>query len=106
MRKIKKGDKVIVIAGKSKNKIGVVQAVIDKGNKLLVDGVNAAKKHIKSDPNSEKKGGILIKIMPIHVSNVMLYDSSTGKGCRVGIRKLEDGSLVRYYKGTNELVDV
>jgi len=106
MRKIKKGDEVIVITGKSKNKRGVVQAVLDNGKKLLVDGVNAARKHVKPNPHIEEKGGILIKIMPIDRSNVMLYNPSSGKGTRVGIKKLEDGSLVRFFKDTNELVDV
>jgi len=108
MRKIKKGDEVIVIAGKSKNKRGVIEAVLEDGEKLLVKGVNTVKKHVKQDPQSGKnqEGGILIKNMPIHRSNVMLYDPSLGKGSRVGIKKLDDGNLVRYYKGTNELVDV
>lgn len=106
MRKIKKGDEVIVIAGKSKNKRGTVQAVLKGGQKLLVEGVNAVKKHVKPNPHVEEKGGILLKVMPIDRSNVMLYDPTSGKGRRVGLKKQDNGNFVRYYKGSNELVDV
>lgn len=106
MRKIKKGDEVIVIAGKDKGKKGVVQAVLTKGEMLLVEGINTAKKHVRANPNSGERGGIVIKTLPIRSSNVMLHDSTSQKGGRVGIKTLDDGRKVRYFKSTNELVDV
>ena len=106
MSKIKKGDEVIVIAGKDKGRKSLVQAVLNGGEMILVDAINTAKKHVKADPNKGEKGGIAIKVRPIHRSNVMLYDQASGKGSRVGFRKLEDGTNVRYFKSTNEIVDV
>jgi large subunit ribosomal protein L24 len=106
MRKIKKGDEVIVIAGKDKGRKGVVLAVLLGGRKLLVEGINTVKKHVKANPNTGDRGGIIIKTQPIDRSNVMLYDQSTGKGSRVGIRILEDGRKVRYNKTTDEVIDV
>lgn len=106
MNKIKKGDEVVVIAGKDKGKRGIVLAVLEKGQKLLIDGVNLVKKHVKPNPNINEKGGITDKAMPIHRSNVMVYDSAKGKGSKIGIRILKDGQRVRYYKSSNELVEV
>lgn len=106
MRKIKKGDEVIVIAGKDKGRKGVVLAVLLGGEKLLVEGINTVKKHVKANPNTGDRGGIIIKTQPIHRSNVMLYDQASGKGSRVGIRILEDGRKVRYIKITDEVIDV
>lgn len=106
MRKIRKGDEVIVITGKNKGKRGHVLNVLDKGMKLIVEGINAARKHVKANPQKDEKGGIVIKLLPIHVSNVMLYDPAAGKGVRVGIRKLEDGTRARYFKKSGELVEI
>src|SRR5689334_13670435 len=106
MRKIKKGDEVIVIVGKDKGRRGTVLSVLKQGMMLLVEGINTVKKHVKADPNSGDRGGIIIKTQPIHRSNVMLYDQASGKGVRVGIRILEDGKKVRYIKGTDEVIDV
>jgi large subunit ribosomal protein L24 len=106
MNKIKKGDEVIVIAGKDKGKKGTVLSVLVGGEKLLVDGVNVAKKHVKANPNVGERGGIVDKTMPIQRSNVMVYDASTKKGGKVGIRVLEDGQRVRYFKGSDQLVDI
>jgi len=106
MNKIKKGDDVIVIAGKDKGKRGTVLSVVDNGQKLLVEGINIAKKHVKPNPNSNEKGGILSKAMPIQRSNVMVYDQTTQKGSRVGIRILKDGQRVRFLKASDQLVDV
>ena len=106
MRKIKKGDEVILIAGRDKGRRGVVLSVLLGGKKLLVEGVNTVKKHVKANPQSGDRGGIIIKTHPIDCSNVMLYDQSSGKGSRVGIKKLEDGRNVRYFKSTDEVVDV
>lgn len=106
MNKIKKGDEVIVIAGKDKGKRGTVTAVLDKGAKLLIDGINTVKKHVKANPNTGDRGGIAMKNLPIDSSNVMLFEPTTQKGSRVGIRILADGKKVRYFKSTNEVVDV
>jgi len=106
MRKIRKGDEVIIIAGKDKGRKGVVQSVLRNGEMLVVEGINTAKKHVKANPNTGDRGSIVIKVCPLHRSNVMLYDQASGKGARVGIRTLEDGRNVRYFKSTNEVVDV
>lgn len=106
MNKIKKGDEVIVIAGKDKGRKGIVQSVLKGGEMLLVEAINTVKKHIKANPNTGDKGGIIIKTCPLHRSNVMLYDAASDKGTRVGIRALKDGKNVRYYKSTDEVVDV
>lgn len=106
MKKIKKGDEVIVIAGKDKGRRGIVLSVLLGGKKLLVEGINTVKKHVKANPNTGDRGGIIIKTHPIHHSNVMLYDQGTGKGVRVGIRILDDGRKVRFNKATDEVIDV
>jgi large subunit ribosomal protein L24 len=104
MNKMKKGDEVIVTAGKDKGKRGAIISII--GEKLLVEGISLAKKHVKGNPNTGEKGGIVEKSMPIHRSNVMVYDSAAKKGSRVGIRTLKDGQRVRYFKSSDQLVDV
>jgi large subunit ribosomal protein L24 len=103
MNKIKKGDQVVVIAGKDKGKRGAVLTVLDDGAKLIVEGVNEAKKAVKPNPNANEEGGLKTKLMPIHRSNVMVYDGK--KGSRVGIRILKDGQRKRYFKSNDELVD-
>jgi len=104
MNKIKKGDEVIVIAGKDKGKRGIILSI--KGDLLSVEGVNIAKKHVKANPNAGERGGIVSKIMPIHRSNVMIYDSIKQKGSRIGVRTLKDGQRVRYFKASDQVVDV
>ena len=106
MKKIKKGDEVVVISGKDKGKRGVILAMVDQGKRVLVEGINVVKKHVKANPNAQQQGGIVSKTMPIHRSNVMLYDESKQKGSRVGIRVLKDGERVRYFKASDQLVDV
>lgn len=105
MNKIKKGDEVIVIAGKSKGHKGAVLAVYKNG-KLLVEGANIVKKHTKPNPQANEQGGVIDKTMPIDRSNVMLLDPHTKKGSRVGIRVQKNGQSERFYKSSNELVDV
>jgi len=73
--------------------------------KLLVEGINIAKKHVKANPNAGQQGGIVSKTMPIHRSNVMVFDPTSSKRSRVGIRTLKDGQRVRYFKGSDQLVD-
>ena len=105
MNRIKKGDEVIVIAGKDKGKQGSVIRVLPDG-RLIVSDVNMAKKHTKPNPNQGQPGGIIEKEMPIDPSNVMLYNPQTEKGDRVGFKFLEDGRKVRYFKSTSEVVDI
>ncbi len=105
MQKIKQGDEVIVITGKDKGKTGRVTRVL-KDSKLLVEGINQVKKNQKPNPNAGVSGGIIVKDMPINISNVGLYNPETKKADRVGFKFLEDGKKVRYFKSTNEVVDV
>ncbi len=105
MNRIRKGDEVIVTAGKDKGRRGVVLRVYDD-ERLLVEGVNMAKKHQKANPNAAVEGGIIEKAMPLHESNVMVYNPITKKGDRVGTKRLEDGTKVRIFKSNNEVVDV
>ena len=104
MRKIKKGDEVIVTTGKDKGRRGTVLDVLSD-MRVLVESINIAKKHTKPNPNAGVEGGIIEKEMPIHISNIMLYNPATGKGDRVGIRVLEDDRKVRYFKSNNEVLD-
>jgi len=105
MRKIRKGDEVVVIAGRDKGKRGNVLKVLDD-DRLIVENINIVKRHTKANPAAGIAGGIIEKEAPIHVSNVMLYNPQTQKGDRVGFRFLEDGRKVRYFKSTGEVVDV
>jgi len=105
MNKIKKGDDVVIRTGKDKGKSGRVTQVL-KDNKILVEGLNQAKKNQKPNPNAGITGGIIVKDMPINISNVGLYNPTTKKADRIGFRFLEDGKKVRYFKSTNEIVDV
>lgn len=104
MQKIKKGDEVIVRAGKDKGKRGTVTRLIDD-DKLIVEGVNRVKKHIRPNPQKGVTGGIVEKEMPIHISNIGLYNPETKCADRVGFKFLQDGKKVRIFKSTNEVVD-
>lgn len=104
MRKIKKGDDVIVTAGKDKGKRGNVLRVLDE-DRLIVENVNVMKKHQKPNPGAGVSGGIMQKEAPVQVSNVMLFNPQTSKGERVGFKTLEDGRKVRVFKSTGEVVD-
>ena len=105
MRRIKKGDDVIVLACRDKGKRGNVLSTIGD-SKALVDNVNLVKKHTKANPNTGETGGIVEKEAPIHVSNLALYNPESKKGERIGIKKLEDGRKVRYFKSNNEVIDL
>ncbi len=104
MQKIRKGDDVIVRTGKDKGKSGRVAKIL-KDNKVLVEGINQVKKNQKPNPNAGVSGGIIVKDMPINISNIGLYNPVTKKADRVGFKFLEDGKKVRYFKSTNEVVD-
>jgi large subunit ribosomal protein L24 len=105
VQKIRKGDEVIVIAGRDKGKRGTVNSRIDDRH-LLVDGVNVVKKHARPNPMKGVTGGIVDKTMPIDQSNVMLFNPATGKGDRVGFKVLEDGTKVRVFRSNGEQVKV
>lgn len=105
MRKIKKGDDAIIIAGKDKGKRGSVLRVTED-DRVIVENCNMAKKHVKPNPNSGEAGGIVEKEMPLHISNVALFNPVAGKGDRIGIKTLEDGKKVRFFKSNNEVVDL
>ena len=105
MNKIRKGDEVIVTAGKDKGRRGTVLQTFDDG-RLLVEGVNLAKKHTKPNPNVGEQGGIQDKAMPLDVSNVLVFNPKSKKGERVGFRVEDDGSKVRVFRGTGEVVDI
>ena len=104
MQKIRKGDDVIVRTGKDKGKSGRVTKVLKNG-KVLIEGVNQVKKHQRPNPNAGVAGGIIVKDMPMDISNIGLYNPTTKKADRVGFKILEDGKKVRYFKSTNEVVD-
>lgn len=105
MQRIKQGDEVIVRTGKDKGKSGRVSKIL-KDNKVLIEGINQVKKNQKPNPNAGISGGIVVKDMPINISNIGLYNPVTKKADRVGFKFLEDGKKVRYFKSTNEVVDV
>ena len=102
MQRIRKGDEVIVIAGKDKGKQGVVLSRVDDRH-VTVDGVNVAKKHVRPNPMTGAEGGVVDKVMPIDQSNVMLVNPATGKGERVGFKEV-DGKKVRVFKSNGAVV--
>ena len=104
MNRIRKGDEVVVVAGKDKGRRGTVLDVA--GDRVLVEGVNIARKHQKGNPQAGVEGGIVSIAMPLHTSNLMLFNPVTKKGDRVGYKVLEDGKRVRYFRSNGEVVDV
>jgi len=106
MNRIKKGDDVIVIAGKDKGRRGTVLSVDNIDDTVLIEGINVVKKHQKPNPNAGVQGGIVEQERSINVSNVLLFNPVTGKGDRIGVKTLEDGRRVRFFKSNNEVVDV
>jgi large subunit ribosomal protein L24 len=105
MKKIKKGDEIVVLTGKDKGKRGNVSRVLPDAERVLVDNINVVKKHQKGNPQMGTPGGIIEKEMPIHVSNVALVNPATGKADRVGFKVLDDGRKVRCFKSNGEVVD-
>ena len=104
MQRIRKGDEVVVIAGRDKGKRGTVLRRVD-AQFVVVEGVNRVKKHQRPNPMKGVTGGIVDKDMPIHVSNVALFNPATKKADRAGTRRLEDGRKVRVFKANGEQVD-
>lgn len=105
MNKIRKGDQVIVLTGRDKGKRGIVTQRVDDA-RLLIDGVNIVKKHVKPNPMKGATGGIVDKAMPIHQSNVAIFNAASGKADRVGVKVLESGDRVRIYRSTGEEIKV
>jgi len=103
MRKIRKGDEVVVLTGKDKGKRGTVLRMLE--GSLIVDGVNRVRKAVKPNPMKGAVGGFVDKDMPIDISNVALYNPLISRGDRVGIKTLEDGRQVRFFKSNGEVVD-
>ncbi|MBF0218818.1 MAG: 50S ribosomal protein L24 [Gammaproteobacteria bacterium] len=105
MRKLKKGDEIIVIAGKDKNKRGAISSVVND-SRVIVDGVNIAHIHQKPNPNAGIPGGIVDKARPLDISNVAIYNSATKSADRVGFKFTDDGKKIRIFKSTGEAIDV
>ena len=105
MKRLRKGDEVVVITGKDKGRHGTVLNVM-ADDRVLVESINMVKKHTKPNPMQGVEGGIVEKEMPLDASNVMLFNPVTNKGDRVGFKVLEDGRKVRYFKSNGEVVDV
>lgn len=105
MNKIRKGDEIIVCAGKDKGARGTVISVLDDG-RIVVEGINLAKKHMKGNPNRNEQGGILDKEMPLDVSNVMIFNPKTKKGERVGFDFDDNGNKVRVFLRSGDRVDI
>jgi large subunit ribosomal protein L24 len=101
--RIKKGDQVVVIAGKDKGKQGEVVRVA--GDKLVVSNINIIKRHTKPNPQANQPGGVIEREAPIHISNVMLFNPVSGKGDRVGFKVLEDGRKLRVFRSSGEAID-
>jgi large subunit ribosomal protein L24 len=104
MQKIRRGDTVILIAGRDKGRRGAVIDVLED-DRLRVEGLNMSKKHQKPNPNANQPGGIIEREAPLHISNVAIYNPATQKADRVGFRSLEDGRKVRVFKSNREMVD-
>ena len=105
MKRLRKGDQVIVIAGKNKGQKGEVLRTDATGEKLVVANVNLVKRHTKPNPQANQPGGIVEREAPIHISNVMILNPKTGKGERVGVKTLDNGNRVRVFRSSNAAVD-
>ena len=103
--KFRQGDEVVVLTGKDKGKRGTITKVITDTARVVVENVNVVKKHQKPNPQMNMPGGIIDKEMPIDVSNVAIFNPTTGKADRVGFRVLDDGRKVRYFKSNGEVLD-
>jgi large subunit ribosomal protein L24 len=105
MKKIRKGDKIVVLTGKDRGKQGTVLKVL-ANDRVLVENVNVVKRHTRPNPAKNVTGGIVQKEASIHISNVALFNPATGKGERVGLRTLGDGRKVRFFRKSGEVADV
>lgn len=105
MRRVRTGDQVIIIAGRSKGKQGKILRVLGN-DRVIVENANMLKRHSRPNPAAGRPGGIIEKEGSVHISNIMLYNSATEKGDRIGFKRLEDGRKVRYFKSNGEVVDI
>ncbi|MBM3342710.1 MAG: 50S ribosomal protein L24 [Betaproteobacteria bacterium] len=105
MNKIKKGDDVVITSGRDKGKRGTVLRLL-ADSQVVVEGINKVKKHQRPNPMKNTQGGIIDKEMPLHISNVALFNPATKKADRVGVKVLEDKRRVRYFKSNGEVIDV
>ena len=103
MNKIRKGDQVIVLTGRDKGKRGTVTSRVDE-QRVMVDGVNVVKKHVKPNPMKGTTGGVVDKAMSIHQSNIAIFNAASGKADRVGIKLLDDGKKIRIFKSSGEQI--
>lgn len=106
MIKIRKGDEVVVIRGKDKGRRGKVLNIMLKEQRVVVEGANLIKKHVRPNPNINQEGGVVQREASVHVSNVMIYNPLIQRHDKIGFRTLEDGKKVRYFKSNNEIIDV
>ena len=104
MRKIRKGDQVVVLSGRDKGRRGAVLQVL--GGYVLVESVNMAKRHTKPNPQANRQGGIIEKEMPLAISKIAVFNPGSKKADRIGVKKLADGKRVRYFKSNGEMLDV
>jgi large subunit ribosomal protein L24 len=105
MKKLRKGDEVVVLSGKDKGRTGTIGDILPDG-KVLIPGINVAKKHARGNPQRNQPGGLLDKELPLHASKVAIWNPASKKGDRVGIRTLADGKRVRFFKSSGEQLDV
>ena len=106
MRKIKKGDEVVVLTGRDRGRRGTVVSLRKNGSEIVVEGINVVKRHTRPNPQRGTSGGIIETESSIAVSNVALFNPVTGAGDRVGVKRLEDGRKVRIFRSTGEVVDL
>jgi large subunit ribosomal protein L24 len=105
MNKIRKGDKVIINTGKDKGKDGIISQILSNG-KVLIEGLNMVKKHVKPNPNAGIQGGIVSQEKPVDISNIAIFNSKTNKADKVKFKSLKDGKKIRIYKSNQEAIDV
>jgi large subunit ribosomal protein L24 len=105
MKKLRKGDQVVVLSGKDKGRTGAISQVLADGS-VLVEGVNLSKKHQRPNPQRSQQGGIIEQQMPLHISKVAIWNAGSSKADRVGVKTLADGKRVRFLKSNNEVLDV
>lgn len=105
MRKLRKGDEVVVLVGKDKGERGTISKVIHNMGKVIVENINIAKCHTKANPMKKESGGILRKEMPLDISNIAIWNPLLGKADRVGVKTLKDGQKVRFFKSDGEVID-
>ena len=105
MNRIRKGDTVVIMTGKDRNRQGTVLRTLS-GERVVVEGLNLVKRHTKPNPQAGLQGGIVEREAPLHLSNVQIYNPTTQRPDRVGFRTLEDGRKVRYFKSNKEVIDV